>query len=84
MHPKSDDGESALIRFIRELKVPVVTGLILLTVWSAARAHRLDEQVRGLSLPPIDSLEYDQAYADDRSPADPDTSISILRVDDGD
>ena len=72
------DGESALIRCIRELKVPVVTGLILLTVWSAARAHRLDEQANALSLPPIDSLEYDQAYADDAGPAEPDRSISIL------
>ena len=67
--------ESALVRFLRELKVPAVTGLILLTVWAAARVHRLDEQIRANSRPAATGLEFDQA--DD----DTETEVSVVVTD---
>ena len=70
--------ESALVRLLRELKVPAVTGLIIITVWAAARVHRLDEQIRANAMPAQSGVEFDQADADD---TETDFSVTVLPPD---
>jgi hypothetical protein len=69
--------ESALVRFLRELKVPAVTGVIIVSVWAAARVHRLDEQIRANATPATTGIEFDQA--DDTETAD--TSVTVVHPD---
>jgi hypothetical protein len=69
--------ESAVVRFLRELKVPAVTGLIVVSVWLAAHVHRLDQQIRANATPAPTGIEFDQAEPDETETADASLDVPL-------
>ena len=64
--------EGRILRFIRELKVPAVVMLIMVTVWAVGYSEDLDRKLRGYRLPapPTPRVKFD----DDATRAEPASS----------
>ena len=71
--------EGRLVRFIRELKVPVVVLFIMVTVWSVGYSGDLDRKLRGYRLPAPPTLRV--KFEDDTTTTEAPPSTLVTGAD---